>query len=374
MYSEFIDLPSPAPGMTLQLTKYTFGDVCAGRTAYFQAGLHADEHPGLLVLQHLKQLLVQCEREGRLSGGVVIIPVANPVGLMQNVSGHVTGRYHLANGENFNRNFADLQAVLTRDGAQTLNSNARQDCRAYITRLLGDVRPADTVSAIKHSLLSEALQHDVVIDLHCDQSAILHLYTNRCHHLRAVNLAASLGAEVIIEEQLAGGQPFDESVLRCWQWFAEHKGLAAEDIPFTVTVELRGQADVSDLLAARDAEALLRFLETEGIVAARQTEAPDCSQVVCYPLEGVSYLQAPAEGIISWQRQPGDKVVAGDLLAEVVILSGAEENNRLPVLSPQDGRLVTRPLISYVRQGQNIGMLAGYQPHNDRRGGTLLSD
>ncbi|MBS1221081.1 MAG: succinylglutamate desuccinylase/aspartoacylase family protein, partial [Proteobacteria bacterium] len=48
-----IELPSPAPGTEQTLRVHRYGAPGARPKAYFQAALHADEIPGLLVAQHL---------------------------------------------------------------------------------------------------------------------------------------------------------------------------------------------------------------------------------------------------------------------------------------------------------------------------------
>ena len=48
----------------------------AGRKVYLQAGLHADEMPGVLVLQHLMALLDEAEKRGQILGEVLVVPAA----------------------------------------------------------------------------------------------------------------------------------------------------------------------------------------------------------------------------------------------------------------------------------------------------------
>ena len=68
-----------------QIVSFHYGPADSGRKACFQASLHADELPGMLVAHHLRQRLHALEAAGRLRGEVVVVPVANPVGLAQSV-------------------------------------------------------------------------------------------------------------------------------------------------------------------------------------------------------------------------------------------------------------------------------------------------
>lgn len=58
------------PGVSGGLSVMRFGPTVAvsGRKAYLQAGLHADEFPGMLVLHILTRLLTEAEARGRLTG------------------------------------------------------------------------------------------------------------------------------------------------------------------------------------------------------------------------------------------------------------------------------------------------------------------
>ncbi len=162
-----------------------------------------------------------------------------------------------------------------------------------IQQSLANTEPMDTVGKMKHQLLSEALKYDLVLDLHCDTDAVLHLYTNRLHTERARKLAHALGASVVFVEDFAGGQPFDEAILRTWKWFSDRQLLETEAIPFSVTVELRGQADVSDELAKQDAQAIIDFLISEGLLSAQPVAFEKPERVTIFPLKAQAIFWLP---------------------------------------------------------------------------------
>ena len=112
------------PGVSIGLQSLHFGTPGQGPKATLQAALHADEIPGLLVAHHLRARLAALEAEGRIAGEIVLVPVANPIGLAQRVLQSVEGRFDLASGENFNRHYADLfDAVATQvDGKLTFDA------------------------------------------------------------------------------------------------------------------------------------------------------------------------------------------------------------------------------------------------------------
>ncbi|EJM53203.1 succinylglutamate desuccinylase/aspartoacylase family protein [Pseudomonas sp. GM48] len=368
-------LPSQTPGVVHKLCKHTFSGGSSQRSAYIQAGLHADEHPGLLVIQHLLVHLQTLEQQGRIFGRIVIRPYANPVGMSQQVFGQLTGRFNLANGENFNRNFPNivgkLETVLTKTRPAYNDTCAM---KALMLSVLGDSIPTETVAANKYLLLHEALQHDLFIDLHCDTSSILHIYANRNQQKRATRLATSMGVTAVFLEEEAGGFPLDEAYAKAWKALYAKEFVDAEHLGFSATVELRGQADVEDDIAEQDAMGLLRFLSAEGLIRldedAEHPIRPE--QVTVYPLEGVAHLEATGTGIIAWKKALGSSVQRGDIIAEILPLDMQLGTPRIPVPSPVDGILVARNHIRLARTGQRIGMAAGTEPLPGRITGQLM--
>ena len=76
-----IPLASPAPGTQRHLTVRRYGEPGARPKAYLQASIHADELPAMLVAHHLSRLLDEAAADGRISGEIVLVPVANPIGI-----------------------------------------------------------------------------------------------------------------------------------------------------------------------------------------------------------------------------------------------------------------------------------------------------
>ncbi|NVZ55757.1 succinylglutamate desuccinylase/aspartoacylase family protein [Pseudomonas edaphica] len=370
-----ITLPSQTPGVAHKLYKHTFSGGSGQRSAYIQAGLHADEHPGLLVIQNLLVHLQRLEQAGRIDGRIVIRPFANPVGMGQQVFGQLPGRFNLATGENFNRNFPNITTQL-----ETLLTQARPAhndvcaMKCLLLSALGDSVPAETVAANKHLLLHEALQHDLFIDLHCDTSSILHIYANLNQRERSTRLATSMGIKAVFLEEEAGGFPMDEAYAKAWKGLHSKGFVDTECAGFSATVELRGQADVEDAIAEQDALGLLRFLSTEGLIRLDDdTEAPiEPEHVTVYPLEGVAHLEASGTGIIAWRKALGAAVQHGEIIAEILPLDAPLGTPRIPVLSPLQGILVARHHIRLVRVGQRIGMAAGTEPLPGRITGQLM--
>ncbi|MEZ2311648.1 succinylglutamate desuccinylase/aspartoacylase family protein [Paraburkholderia sp. RCC_158] len=387
MKTETIELPSLAPGASFQLKMCTFGSGRSSRSAYVQAGLHADEHPGLLVAHHLMRLLTDLERKGQIAGTVVVCPFANPVGLGQRIFGMPTGRFNLENGENFNRAFPEIASdIAAMSGNETSTGNDVALVKRLFAQLLERHRSDDTVGALKFALLREALKHDLVLDLHCDTAGVLHLYANRAQAARAELLARAMGISTVLVEDHAGGRPFDESFTQPWRTAVEAGLIDPHKSGFCASIELRGQGDVDDATALEDARGILRFLVQEQLIEpeggdaggvdfhplsgrSKELDRPDV-----FPLEGASHLRAPATGIVVYRKHPGDRVSYGELLAEIVALDGGPDTARAEVRSDVDGVFLVGQHFRFVRVGQRVALLAGAARLPGREPGKLLND
>jgi uncharacterized protein len=384
--TEHSELPALSPGASHRLLKHTFegarsvGSVGSQLSAYIQAGLHADEWPGMLAIQHLLNALVKLDNAGRIRGRIVVRPFANPIGLGQRVFGAHTGRFNLDNGENFNRRFPDLTSrVETALATRDITHNDVKGAKALFANIVAELTPLEPVAAMKAALLTEALQHDIVLDLHCDTDGILHLYSSRTQHAQAVSLARCMQIKAVFLEDRAGGTPFDEAITQCWSVLQQAGVVDEQHAAFCASVELRGQADVSDAFAHADAQGILHYLALRGLVELD----PDIDDgfhplagqdVMVFPLEGVSHVPAPVGGLVAYKKRPGDTVKTGELIAEIIPLLDAIGAARHPVFSDVDGLLIVQQYMKLVRPGQRIALLAGKNPLPHRKTGQLLND
>src|ERR1700742_1401105 len=111
MNRQSIPLLSPAIGTHRELVSFHFGPANSGQKIYIQSSLHADETPAMLTTVLLKRRLLELEKQGALNAEIVLVPVANPVGLGQYVLGQFLGRFDLGSGKNFNRHFMQFPKV-----------------------------------------------------------------------------------------------------------------------------------------------------------------------------------------------------------------------------------------------------------------------
>ncbi|MGE7993511.1 succinylglutamate desuccinylase/aspartoacylase family protein [Pseudomonas sp. NPDC089554] len=371
MHHSTHDLLSPVPGVARQLHSFHFGPRGASKV-YIQASLHADELPGMLVAWHLKQRLAELEQQGLLRREVTLVPVANPVGLEQVLLDAPLGRFELQSGENFNRNFVDLSDSIGDQVEQHLTQDAEHNLtliREYLRRDL-DLHPAVTpLQSQRLTLQRLACDADMVLDLHCDFEAVEHLYTTPEAWPQVEPLARYLGAQASLLATDSGGQSFDECFSLVW-WQLQQRFGKRFPIPlgcFSVTLELRGQADVSHDLARRDCQAILDFLTHAGVIAGQAPELPDLPRAAT-PLAAVEPVVAPLGGLLVFHAKPGQYLEAGQLIAEVI----DPLSDRVSALrNTQAGLLYARSVRRMATAGMVIAHVAG---EHACRSGYLLAN
>lgn len=376
-------LPS-ATGTQRLLTLHRYGAPEARPKAYLQAALHADETPGLLVLHHLVRLLDAAAARDEITGQIVILPYANPIGLDQNVNGYHLGRQHLGGGGNFNRNWLDLSEPVAEAVAGQLGPDPEKNVEAIRAALRAAVSgrhealPPDQLGAelIDHRLrlAQEAVDADLVLDLHCDLEALMHIFLIPAHWPEAQDLVAELGCRAALLAADSGGGSFDEAFSTPWIKLAAR--FPENPIPpacLSATVELRGRGDVSDSLAGTDAAALFRILQRRGFVAGDPGNLPErlCEAT---PLEAVDVLRAPAAGVLAYKVALGERVKEGDVVAEVIDPAADPESARTEVTARTDGLVLSRHVQFYVTPGTSIAKIVGTKPLPHRSEGSLLED
>ena len=368
MRIETLALTGASAGTRRELTLYRYGAVGAQPKVYLQAGLHADEMPGVLVLQHLMDLLDAASGRGEVKGEICVVPVANPIGLSQWVHQRPLGRQDVESLQNFNRGYpalgalvADrLQGALGDDPGQNLRI-IRRAVRAELARMT----PRSDVQELQVGLLSWSCDADYVLDLHCDHFAVLHLYASTARPEVTTWLCQAVGAKLALIEDRSGGNAFDEAHTVPWRHLQARYGAAVPMGCFSTTLEYRGQFDVDDGVAAKDAANLMTFLARIGAVDG--CGAPAYPDALHLPLAGADEIFAPQGGVVTWEARPGDQVLAGQVVGHV---TDPVSRRRMAVTAPVAGMLFRTELWRSCLRGQSLAHVAG---ETVVRSGDLLS-
>lgn len=385
--SELVQLPTWSPGSELSLRVFRYGPEGGDDipTCYIHAALHADEIPGLLVLNKLVKDLDELEAEGKICRKIIVLPYANPIGLQQDMLGSHIGRFNFATGVNFNRDFGDYTKKIDdriKDGRLVLNKEDSDSNVAAIRSHLREIleeemkEPQSVESSLKKVIFRMASTSDIVLDLHCDTQALIHMYTHTRLWPEMRDLAGDLGCWATLLAENSGGTPLDEASSGVWAQLKDRY----PDYPIpmacqSVTVELRGAADVNDELAGKDVAALKTFLLRRGYIKSDgdAPAVPDPPREAS-PLTGVEMIQANAHGILLFKKSLGDMVKPGDVVAEIVSIEDVDAPRTL-VKSRSEGVLFNTisPSNRLVRPGQILMKVAGDKELEWREGNLLTA-
>ncbi|CAH1667467.1 conserved hypothetical protein [Hyphomicrobiales bacterium] len=371
---EDIPLAVQPQGGALAVTAFRYGEAGARPKAYLQAGLHADEFPGMLALRYLREMLDEAAQRGLLLGEIVLVPQANPIGLQQQVGGFLLGRFDTQTGGNFNRDYPDLATAIgdRLDGALGADpaANVAAIRAAMGTALAGLAAPDSAVVSMRQILMRLAYDADFVFDLHADNQALPHLYVGTPLWPDALDLASEIDARAVLLAEVSGGNPFDEACSGPWWALAQRY----PDVPIppaclAATLELGSNDDV-DVVEAKDrAAALYRVLERRGVIAGPSDARLPELRCEATALTAMEQIKAPVSGLVAYRLRLGDTVRAGDVVASIIDPLG----ETVDVAAETDGLLFARHSQTYAWPGKVIGKVAGKTPLASRQG-RLLTD
>ena len=369
------------PGTRREIVVHRFGKPGARPKAYLQAAIHANELPGTMALHHLMPMLVAADRRGAILGEIVIVPTVNPIGLSQLVGNNHLGRYDFLGRDNFNRNWLDLSDAVADRAGRRLGRDAAKNValiRAAALAALRAMKPVNELQTLRVEALKLSIDADIVLDLHCDMEAALHLFISRKDWPGTARaLAADLEAEATLYNE-----PYPEALTfsgvngALWPRLAALFPKAA--IPqacLSATIEYRGQHDVNHRLGAADAKNLYRFLVRRGLVAGRAGPLPRL-KARATPIAGMDVGYAPRTGMLVYHLPKGARVRRGEAVCEIIDpWDAGGPKARRQLRARTDGILFSRKLDGrLVWPGAVLYRIAGARPLAHRKGLSGLDD
>jgi predicted deacylase len=208
-----------------------------------------------------------------------------------------------------------------------------------------------------------------VLDLHCDWEAAMHLYTNPDLWPEVEPLACYLDAKASLLALNSVGNPFDEIHSFCW---SDLRGRYGDRFPIpngsvSVTIELRGQREVSYEYAERDAQAIIEYLTSRGVIDGTAAPLP-ALEFAATPLAGAEPIVAPISGVLVYRCEVGTWVDVGHEIADIV---DPLTDRVVTLKSTVAGVLYARHLTRFATAGLEFARIAGAKAF---RSGSLLSN
>lgn len=177
------------------------------------------------------------------------------------------------------------------------------------------------IERLQAALMELAWGSDIVVDVHADMEALLHLYTSEISWPVFRPLAQRFGIPVVILANKSADCPFDEVHGEAWDIINAHLGEGAGQSGFRTaacTLEPRGLSDVTPEFAASDCRALRDFLvQLNALTGTRETVVVRAPLVTT--LDAVEAVRSPTTGVVIHLKTLGAKVSAGDVVARLYV-------------------------------------------------------
>jgi hypothetical protein len=366
------------PGHAITLYWYTVGPEDAATRVHLQAALHADEQPGTMALHHLLPRLREADAAGQLNAHFTVFPSVNPLGLANRSLRHHIGRYDVETGINYNRRWPDLYPLVADRISGKLGQDAADNVqllRRAVLDWIDEQQPTTAIQQLRLLVLRSAAASDIVLDLHCDDESLMHIFTSPELMPGLQDLADWMGVAATLTAEDSGGGSFDEVL----PLFYRKARLAHPDCPVpngaeTATLEYRGRADSFDELGQTDADGLFNFFAGRGLIAVAPAREPEPSPAPTL-FEATEVLRVDAPGLLAYRVGLGDRVTKGQPIADLIAMDGPEAFLvRTPILAGTDGFVLSRATAKFVKGGTAIAKIVGTEPLPSRAGGYLLED
>jgi predicted deacylase len=222
-------------------------------------------------------------------------------------------------------------------------------------------------------VMAEAYDADMVLDLHCADDALNHIYIVPQLMPEYQDLSDWMQSAATMTAEDSGGGSFDEVWPALWLKLARRYPDAAwPDVMLAATLEYRGEDAVDDQMNRQDAVYLYQFLMGRGYIAGKQTNPPSMA-AQSTPLTGVEYLRVERPCVVVFQKPLGVMVKTGDVIAELLSLEGDDAfTGKTELRAGTDGIFFDRSLIKLAWPGHIVAKIAGKTPLVDD--GYLLAD
>ena len=367
-----------APGQSCELNYFRIGDQQSGKKVFMQAALHADEQPGILILHHLLPLLKAADEKNLLNAEFVLFPMVNPLGMGNIHFRQHSGRYNWSSGVNFNRQWPDLFDNVRENLEGRLGSIVDENIRIVRSEVgawLKQLKPVNAMQQQQKLVMNEAYDADFVLDLHCDNEALPHVFISPHLVPEFIDLSDWVGAEATLTCKDSGGGSFDEVWSGLWSNLINH----FTDKPLrhaccSATLEYRGNFDVFDDLNRQDALNLYGFFQSRSLIGGEPVTQKPGSSPPPTDLAATEMLRVDQAGLLAYKVKLGERVSKGQIIAELVALEGDQAFvTRTPVYAGTDGVVISRNTSKYVWPGCSIAKIVGSEIL-ESRGNYLLED
>ncbi len=350
-----IEVGQNASGETITVTKYTIkGQDASAKKVYIQASMHASEIQGNAVILNLLTHF----NEEQPQGDITIIPQCNPIGRDMLVGAGHQGRFDATNGDNWNRYYFKLEIDYKAFAKEHLKSSAAEYAKALRDKISMQIKKAlssdfglSRARRLNYTMQLEALQADIILDLHTDSYAIDYLYSPQY----AKDSAESLGFEyvLLIENKCNGA--LDEAGSYPW-WSLQQAfiqlGRNESVLVDSFTLELGSEELIDHKKAQTQMHRILNYLATKKVVKTSNIYQQACAKHIAFCDEdSFRSIYAQSGGLYEWFVTPGVSFSNGQVLGRCIQMADAKTRE---ISYPFDGIIVSIHSKGALQQGSHL--------------------
>jgi predicted deacylase len=212
-------------------------------------------------------------------------------------------------------------------------------------------------------VMEEAYDADMVLDLHCADEALNHIYIVPQLMPEYQDLSDWMQSAATMTAEDSGGGSFDEVWPALWIKCARRYPNAAwPDLMLSATLEYRGEDAVDNQTNRQDAENLYHFMMGRGLISGELPAYPSPSPDAT-PLTAVEYLRAERPCLVLFHQPLGAVVKTGDVIAELLSLEGEHAfTGKTMLRAGTDGIFFDRSLIKLAWPDHIVAKIAGKTP------------
>ena len=304
-------------GQMLETPIYIFGQETSDLPSiYIQAGIHGQEYLGYGVCLHLIEHFKKTPPPTKIT----IVPKANPYAMNIKMSETTFGRFDTITGSNWNRNYCNWLKEINLDEFITKHegkkwTEIKKELRKQGEKILSEKldRPLMLQDKLAYTWQRLSIQHDIIIDLHCDGISVPYIY---CHDY-AVDSAKNFGFDYYLTVHRYFKGSFDDaSAYPFWTVFEACKASGNLDIE-AFTLEL-GNKEFFDINYCKDfSDKILQYLKNKIPIKCDILETNKSTPTVVHQ-DYFKNIYSQAAGMVVPKAKLGEQLKPGETFCQII--------------------------------------------------------
>ncbi len=317
-----------ANGQSLTSPVFFFKGSSTGPKIYIQASMHGAEVQGNAVIFELIKYL---EKNPPLSD-ITIAPLINPYATNLKLGEYSFGRFEPTSGRNYNRYYFkpnhEQEMMIEQFASQHKNkewSELKSLFKSFIINLAQADQKGEYTHKINHQAFCLAFASDICLDMHTASHSARHLYTQ--DYLEEES--KSFGIKNIILSPVIKTGDLEGAFVYPWLRLQQELQKLSVKAPLecsSYTLEFGSQERFSLESAKEDLQGVLNFLALKKAIDKNYSSPKEEFHINTF--ENYISIYTPYAGLVDYKVSPGQKVMKGEVLAEIINFHHLQTNTK----------------------------------------------